>query len=150
MPSTCPKCGAQLPTGETCRERFDLFLAKEFENPGTYGAVHHLTVASYMLQHNGYSREAWPKVREMLRQFIEDGLTPAEARRQNRQQVDSGKRTWKVTGGEKLPEVDQIDWTRTVADVRLDTVEHYQEDITAWATSVLSDTEELVQSLTHS
>jgi hypothetical protein len=150
MPTTCPKCGAQRPTGETCRERFDLFLAKEFENPGTYGAVHHLTVASYMLQHNGYSREAWPKVREMLRQFIEDGLTPAEARRQNRQQVDSGKRTWKVTGGEKLPQVDAITWSRTVADVRLETVEQYHANITAWARSVLADTEELVQSLTHS
>ncbi len=52
MTNKCPECGAELPPGERCEERFNLCLALEYENPAAYGRVHHLTVACYMLQHN--------------------------------------------------------------------------------------------------
>jgi hypothetical protein len=45
-------------------------MALEYENPSAYGAVHHLTVACYMLQHNAYSRDVWLEARKMLAQFI--------------------------------------------------------------------------------
>ena len=143
----CPQCGAELPPGETCRDRFDLCLAKEFEHPATYGAVHYFTVVCYMLQHNAYSREAWLDTRAGLAQVLRQGLTPADLRRQNRQKLDSGRRKWKVTRGEKLAAVDSIAWTRTIADVRLDNHEVYCADVKLWASNLLADTEALMKKL---
>jgi hypothetical protein len=120
-----------------------LCLAKEFENPTTYGAVHHLTVACYMLQHNEYSREGWLGTRHLLAQFINEGKTPAEVRQQNRHKLDSGQRKWRVTKGAKIS-TDGINWTRTIADVRLDNPKVYCADIELWAKSVLADTEKMV------
>jgi hypothetical protein len=141
----CPQCGAPLTPGETCRDRFNLGQAHEMEDPANF-AVHHLSVPSYMLQHNVYSREGWLNAREGLRQFVEDGLVPADARRRNRIRLDSGHRSWSVTRGPKLPGVERIHWTFTVADVRLDTPEHYCADVRRWAESVLADSANLVRS----
>lgn len=143
MSSTCPQCGAVLPDGEECRERFDVAQARELEDP-TYGAVHHLSVPSYMLQHNAYSREGWLGARALLAGFV-SGDTPSAARRRHRRDVDSGRRTWSVTRGEKLAGVDAITWTRTIADARLDTAEHYCADVHAWAASVIADSEALAR-----
>ena len=137
----CPQCGAQFPAGDNCRDRFDLCLAKEFEQPTSYGSVHHLTVACYMLQHNLYSREAWLEAREMVAQFIHQGITPSDVRRQNRKRLDSSQRRWSVTKGAKMSGLDGIVWTRTIADVRLDTPDLYCADVKLWAAGVLSDTE---------
>ncbi len=137
----CPQCGAQYPTDETCRDRFDLCLAKEFEQPASYGSVHHLTVACYMLQHNLYSRKAWLEAREMVAQFIRQGRAPADVRRQNRKRLDSGQRRWSVTKGAKIAMLDGIAWTRTIADVRLDASDLYCADVKLWAEGVLADTE---------
>ncbi|HSM58288.1 MAG TPA: DUF5946 family protein [Candidatus Sulfomarinibacteraceae bacterium] len=144
MASTCPHCGARV-DGEECRDRFDRCLAKEFENPDTYGAVHHLTVISYMLQHNEYSRPAWLEAREMLSQFVNHGLTPAEARRKHSQTLDRAQRPWRVTEGEKITEVADIRWQRTIADVRLDNADLYRADVRRWAASVVADTEQLAR-----
>ncbi len=140
--ATCPQCGAALAPGETCRDRFDEGQLKEAGEPARY-AVHHLSVPCYMLQHNIYSREGWLETREALRQFVQEGLKPAEARRRNRIRLDSGHRTWSVIRGPKLAGVEQIRWTFTVADVRLDTPEHYCADVRRWAESVLADSAEL-------
>jgi hypothetical protein len=132
-----------LPDGEGCRERFDVAQARELEDPA-YGAVHHLSVPCYMLQHNAYSREGWLFTRALLARFVA-GDTPDTARRRSRGALDSGRRTWSVTRGEKLAGVDGIAWTRTIADVRLDTAERYCADVRAWAASVLADSEELAR-----
>ena len=145
MPATCPQCGAQLRPGEACQDRFNEGQLKEIEEPARY-AVHHLSVPSYMLQHNFYSREGWLNARELLRQFIEERLPPAEARRRNRIRVDSRHRSWSITRGTKLPGVERIRWTFTVADVRLDSPEHYCLDVRRWAESVLADSVELSRS----
>ncbi|MBE7467899.1 MAG: hypothetical protein DPW09_00730 [Anaerolineae bacterium] len=144
MAQRCPDCEAEFPSGEQCRERFDLCLAKELEHPATYGLVHHLTVICYMLQHQGYSRQGWLASRELLVKFMRQGQTPAGVRRQNRQRLDSGRRTWSVTRGERFSTVGVI-WTRTIAGVRLDNAEVYQADITLWARAVLADTENLLR-----
>jgi hypothetical protein len=146
MTTVCPQCGAPLAPDEMCRDRFNLGQLHELEQPASY-AVHHLSVPSYMLQHNIYSREGWLHARELLRQFVEDALPPAEARQQGRVQVDSGRRSWSFTRGPKLPGVELMHWTVTVADVRLDSPEHYCADVRRWAESVLADSAALVKSV---
>jgi hypothetical protein len=59
MSLKCPLCGGEFASIEQCRERFDLCMALEYQNPSAYGAVHHLSVVCYMLQHNAYSDEVW-------------------------------------------------------------------------------------------
>jgi hypothetical protein len=145
MSQKCRLCGGEFTSVEQCRERFDLCMALEYENPAAYGAVHHISVACYMLQHNAYSAEVWLEARIMLARFIRDGLTPEQVRRQNRSRLDSRHRRWSVTKGAKLPEFDSIVWTRTIADVRLDDPETYCKDVILWAERVLSDTEALIQ-----
>jgi hypothetical protein len=137
----CPQCGAQLPADETCRDRFDRCLAKEFEQPASYGRVHHLTVACYMLQHDLYSHAAWLEARQMVAQFIRQGRAPSDVRRQNRKRLASAQRRWSVTKGAKMAGLDGVVWTRTIADVRLDTPDLYCADVRLWAEGVLSDTE---------
>jgi hypothetical protein len=144
----CPQCGAEFLTDERCRDRFDLCLAREFENPATFGAVHHLTVACYMLQHNAYSREVWLEARNMIARFVREGVTPAEIRKRNRYRLDSGRRTWSVTKGAKLPEFGAIAWSRTIAGVRPeDDPDIYGANVKLWAISVLEDTRSLMQAL---
>lgn len=146
MPSTCSKCGASVASGETCQDRFTLSQLKEVEQPGYY-AVHHLSVPCYMLQHNVYSRAGWLEVRKLLSKFIYENWTPAMARRQSRISADSGHRTWSFTKGAKLPGVEQIAWTYTIADVSLDTAEAYCTDVRQWAERILTDSEQLIRAL---
>jgi hypothetical protein len=144
MPLTCPNCGASFTADETCQDRFTLSQLKEVEQPGYY-AVHHLSVPCYMLQHNAYSREGWLEVRKLLAKFVHEGWTPAMARRQIRVSADSGHRNWSFTKGAKLPDVGQIAWTYTIADVRLDTAEAYCADVRQWAKRILADSEQLTR-----
>jgi hypothetical protein len=64
--------------------------------------------------------------------------------------MDSGQRTWSITRGPKLAGVESIAWTRTIADVRLDTAEHYCADVRAWAESILVDSAALVSAVAPS
>lgn len=142
MAYTCPHCGAVYPDGETCQERFNVSQVKELEDRAYY-AVHQLSVACYMLQHDAYSRQGWLVTRHLLARFLQ-GLNPAEARQRYRRQLDSGNRTWSFTKGPKLAGVETIAWTRTIAEVRLDTAEHYRADVRAWAESILADSQALM------
>jgi len=110
----------------------------EGDDPAYY-AVHHLSVPAYFLQHNMYSREGWLAVHKLLREFVFEGLAPQDARQKYKHAVDSGKRTFNIVRGEKLSDVEQITWHITVADVRLDTAEHYCEDVRRWARQVCQD-----------
>lgn len=145
MSQKCPRCGAEYPSDEQCRNRFERSMALEYENPAAWGAVHHLTVLCYMLQHNEYSREVWLEARKMLAQFIEGDITPDTMRKRNRSKFDSAHRTWSVTKGPKLPEFDAVVWSRTIADIRLDDPETYCADVRLWAVSILKDTESLAR-----
>ncbi len=140
---TCPHCGASDESGETCQDRFNAILFKELEY-SAYGAVHHLSVPCYMLQHNAYSREGWLMVRDLLFRFVYENVTPQMARREFRAGAGTPK-THSITRGPKLPGVEDIRWTRTIADVKLDTAEHYTADVREWAKSILADSEALVR-----
>src|SRR5690606_10340024 len=70
------ECGADR---AACEAAWGDCLQREFTDPA-YGAVHHLTVAAYHVQHGSrLSCEGWHVVREQLRRFV-DGVTPEEAR----------------------------------------------------------------------
>ena len=140
MTMNCPDCGAP---DNLCQTRFDEFLVLEFTDAG-YGAVHHLTVAAYMVQHSSkLTREGWLFERKLLREFLVENKTPAYIRKQNKDVVDSGKRTFKIKSKTGLPVIDKITWRKTILDVRAENAEVYCEDITAWARSVQEEAEEL-------
>jgi hypothetical protein len=40
MVSICQQCGAGYNGNEDCNERFSYIMAKKFEYPATYGAMH--------------------------------------------------------------------------------------------------------------
>jgi len=136
----CPDCGAPE---MTCETRFHEFLVKEFED-SSYGAVHHLTVATYMLQHSSkLTREGWLHERELLREFLVENKSPAFIRKQNKDLVDSGKRKFKIKSRNGLPVINKTAWTKTILDVRMENAQVYYEDVTAWARSVLEDVQGL-------
>ena len=136
----CPECSAP----ETlCQTRFDEFLALEFTDAG-YGAVHHLTVTAYMLQHSSkLTREGWLHERELLREFLVENKSSAFIRKQNRDLVDSGKRTFKIKSRDGLPVINKTTWVKTILDVRTENAEVYCADVSAWARSALEESEEI-------
>lgn len=138
----CPECGAP---DNACETRFHEFLVKEFED-ASYGAVHHLTVATYMLQHSSkLTREGWLHERELLREFLVENKSPAFIRKQNKDLVDSGKRKFKIKSRNGLPVINKTTWTKTILDVRVENAEDYCEDVTAWARSALDESEKISQ-----
>lgn len=137
---TCPECGAP---DHLCQARFDEFLILEFTDAG-YGAVHHLTVAAYMVQHSSkMTREGWLFERNLLREFLIENKPPAYIRKQNKEVVDSGKRKFKIKSKTGLPVIDKNTWKKTILDVRAGNADVYCEDITAWARSVLEEAESI-------
>jgi Family of unknown function (DUF5946) len=136
----CPECGA---TDNLCKTRFDEFLAPEFSDMG-YGAVHNLTVATYMIQHSSkLSREGWLYERDLLREFIVEKKSPSLIRQQVKDAVDSGKRTFKFKSRDGKPVINKATWTKTILDVRAENAEAYCENVSAWAQSVLEEAQGL-------
>jgi hypothetical protein len=121
----------------TCRDHFDQMLAWEFEDPVGAGAVHHLTVLCYYIQHPSlYSPEGLAQAKQILKAFVEDGVTPAEMRKRNRDRVDSGKRDWKVSGGQPASHGQTFVWRLTIMDVAPFGLDGYTERVQQWARSI--------------
>ncbi|MBL8046303.1 MAG: hypothetical protein JNL09_07180 [Anaerolineales bacterium] len=139
----CLACGARLAAAETCTDVFNRGQLLEVEQPSYY-TVHHLSVPCYMFQHNIYSQPGWLAVRQLLFEFVHEGLTPQAVRRRDRRAVDSGHRTFSFTKGPKLAGVENIRWRFTVAEVRLDTPENYCADVRRWAAIILEDSQSLI------
>jgi hypothetical protein len=136
--ANCPECGAAQ---AACEARFHEFLSLEFSDAG-YGAVHHLTVATYMLQHSSQlTREGWLEMRRLLREFLVAGKSPVEVRARNGPDVDSGNRKWKIKAKDGLPKIGKTRWAKTICDVRTETAETYCADVVAWARSALEEAE---------
>ena len=136
----CPECGAP---GSACETRFNEFLVLEFTEAG-FAAVHHLTVATYMLQHSSkLSREGWLQMRELLREFLLENKSPAFIRKQNKDFVDSGKRRFKIKSKDALPVIHKDTWTKTILDVLYNDSDTYCSGVNEWALSTLKEAEEL-------
>ena len=107
-----------------------------------YGAVHNLTVATFMIQHSSrMSKEGWLYERDLLREFIVEKKSPSLIRQQVKDSVDSGKRTFKFKSKDGVPIISKTTWTKTILDVRAENAEVYCEDVTAWAKSALDEAE---------
>jgi hypothetical protein len=138
MNMNCPECGAP---DTSCLQRFDEFLILEFTDPG-YGAVHNLTVATFMVQHSSrLSREGWQYERDVLREFVVKKKSPSLLRQQIKDSVDSSKRTFTFKSKDRKPVIDKSLWRKTILDVRTQNAEVYCEDINAWAKAVLEEAE---------
>ena len=134
--TACPECGVP---DSACEARFHECLVREFED-AAYGVVHHLTVAAYMLQHSSkLTREGWLHEHILLNEFLVEDKPPAFIRKQNKDLVDSGKRTFKIKSTEGKPIIDKTTWTKTILDIRMENAEEYCADVTEWARSVLED-----------
>lgn len=135
---TCPECGSAWTDGNTCQDHFHQMLFWEHENPAN-GVVHHLLVLSYRLQHPSlYSPEGLNEARRLLEAFLEQGVTPEQARKRNRVAMDSGKRKFKITGTPASHGVyhHPIQWSMTAAEVTARGVHDYCDSVRAWARSV--------------
>ena len=137
----CPECGAP---DAACEIRFNECLALEFSD-ADYGAVHHLTVAAYMLQHSSkLTRDGWLYERNLLKEFLVENKPPALIRKQNKDLVDSGKRTFKIKSTDGVPVISKTTWKKTIMDIRMEDAEDYCEDVRTWAKFVLEDVDVIV------
>ncbi len=127
----CPECGAP-----GCREKFESMLALEFQDPGVFGAVHHVTVICYNLQHPArFSDEALAWMRSTLRAVVEAGLSPAELRERSKKRFNG-----RVKVLSKIPKAPRkTEWSMTAVGVRTDGPDVYVNDIMAWAQAILKD-----------
>lgn len=91
--TACAECGASQADGVSCRACFEALLAFENERPPVFGAVHHLTVACYFLQHPaGYVPAALDGWRELIAESLDDGETPRQMSTRMRRRFDGAKR----------------------------------------------------------
>jgi hypothetical protein len=136
----CPECGAAWADGNACTEAFHQMLFWEAEDPAL-GVVHHLTVLCYHLQHPSlYSPETLNGAKQLLIDFVERGVSPQTVRQRDRTKLDSGNRSWKIKGtaGSHGAYSNPIRWSMTAPDVTARGMEHYQENVRAWAQSILT------------
>src|SRR5690606_41591561 len=106
------------------------------------GAVHHLRVLCYHLQHRSLcSAEGLAHGRELLADFVARGLTPQEARRNNREHVAAGNRAWSITArpGNVGAYEHPIVWGMTAADVVAGGPANYVVNTRKWAATTHSD-----------
>lgn len=135
----CPECGTP-----DCQARFDSCLALEFSDPA-YGAVHHLTVAAYMLQHSSkLTKEGWLEMRTLVRAFLVENKPPARIREERKDSVDRGKRQFKIKSKTGARVIEKSTWTKTICDVRAENAEIYCADIAEWAKFTLEESEEIL------
>ena len=135
---SCPECSAAWEHGVTCQDHFHQMLFWESENPDN-GAVHHLMVLCYHLQHPSlYSPEGLRYSVQLLADFLERGLSTEQVRKRSSAGLGSDRRAWKVKAGPassasyKYP----VQWSLTAADVVAGGAEGYCERVREWARSV--------------
>jgi hypothetical protein len=138
--TTCTDCGAAIADDDTCRGMFERLLAHENTFPEAFGAVHHLTVAVYSLQHpRGYSRDAIRMWQVIIAESLDGASTPENFLERARAHFTGGVRVREP--GAEPPEGWPRVWPVTVADVvtppdETPTAAAHVERVLAWARSV--------------
>ena len=136
----CPDCGAPIADNASCHSLFGELLAHEYAFPAAFGAVHHLTVAAYYLQHpRGFSRAAMRGWRAIITESLEGTATPADFLRRSRAQSDANVRIRERDA--EPPEGWPRTWPMTVADAVVPLGEEPNADghirrVTQWAKAI--------------
>ncbi len=134
----CPECGGVFDDEDGCWAKFGELLALEFVDEA-YGRAHHLTVATYMLQHpTRLSRRGWFEMRGLLRLHLRDGMSVAGLRQRIRSAGVNASKGWKMKAdGTCCQEAVGLPWPLTVADIAADDRHGYGERVNAWAVAAL-------------
>jgi Family of unknown function (DUF5946) len=136
-PSRCHECGASQPSGAECRSCFDLLLAFENERPEVFAAVHHLTVATFFLQHpSDYTSEALASWHTLLVDALDGRASARELQRRHSVQYAGARRV--RMPGIGIPKQWPRSWPITVSGVinplePLPLNDVYVERARAWA-----------------
>lgn len=135
----CEDCGASVAEGSTCRGMFEQLLAHEYAFPEAFAAVHHVTVATYSLQHpRGFSRDAIRMWQVIIGESLDGLSTPENFLERARAHFVRGLRVRQP--GAEPPEGWPRVWPVTVADVVAPPDEEpsagaHVERVLAWARS---------------
>lgn len=134
MATTCAECGAVWADDQTCQAVFDEFLIRDFTDPG-YGAVHFLTVSTFMLQHGRYSAAGLAWVVPTMRAYLAGDTNVERIRRAAGPALGQGQRTWKVMRAPTDPPQRAVAWDLTLPAVaaQVHDAASYRAAITAWA-----------------
>jgi hypothetical protein len=101
-----------------------------------FGAVHHLTVPAFMIQHpSRLSAYGWRAEVALLREFL-DGTSPEAVRRRRR-----GSGSSLARGASMAPR--PVKWSRTICNLRFEDPLVYQDDVRSWAETVADEAPDL-------
>jgi hypothetical protein len=124
----CIHCGFA-----TCEEKFHHALKLDFTDL-EYGAVHHLLVTTYMLQHNRYTPQAAFGIVQIMQTLLE--TAPSEYHKQLVRQFSSG--ATRVIRREPVPPL-RAAWQHTIGDVDLNSGEAYTRTVRLWAATTFAE-----------
>lgn len=135
----CSDCNAEQPGAESCESCFHALLAFEAERPAAFGAVHHLTVSCYSLQHpRGYAHATLNAWRALVADVLDGTATVAQLRARAADAFHGSTRTREP--GAVPPAWWPREWPLHVRDVirpgELPSIEEYVSRAREWAESV--------------
>lgn len=141
LASRCEQCGADQPHGASCEECFHALLAFEAERPEAFGAVHHITVSCYSLQHpRGYTRAALNAWRALIADALDGRASIAQFRARAGEDFRGAVRIREP--GESPPAWWPRDWPLHVRDLirpnELPSLDAYVARAREWAGAIRS------------
>ena len=138
MPPTCAHCGVPV-----CDARFHACLERDYTDPG-YGAVHHLVVGAYMLQHDAYADDVRAAMADFVLAHLDEPPS-AHTMRRIRAHTDGPARVRRrpddpaPATGRPPPAEEALGPQVTVADVDTTSAEAYRRTVRRWAEAVARD-----------
>jgi hypothetical protein len=137
---TCAECGAELPDGESCLDRFHALLAAEHHNAELL-RMHGLSVLTYHLQHPSLTKPWYQAAGyDVMRRSFGQGRDWFEVLQEGRGYLHSnGFQQWKRNYGSTLaPEIvtQPVPGELTVFCVDLEAPSGQTEQVLAWGRSV--------------
>lgn len=128
----CPECGAALPRAMTCQDILYRMLALEYQHPSAFGAVHHLTVMCYNLQHpNAFTDAFWHATAAQLTEVVEQNLPVAYLRQRGKRAWTPARRLFKITG--TPTESHRTSWPMCIDAIVTEDPQEYVAHVQAWA-----------------
>lgn len=140
MATICPECGDALKDASSCQEIFDSFLAMEFSDP-TYGKVHMLTVACFMIQHGRYSDASLVWIEQQLREHLENDKPIEQIRQDAARSASQASRKEKILRYPGAPNLPAIHWSMRIGTVasHYHDAESYCQLVQQWARATLAE-----------